>query len=479
AGTSTYDFTTAPPADTTAPVVTAVSPADGATNVASSSNLVVTFNEPITRGIGAIEIRSGSATGTVVESFNASTSTRLSISGSTLTIDPTNNLADGTQYVVVMSAGAIRDLAGNSYPGFNGYDFTTAPPANVTVTGTSGDDRLVSQSANETINGLGGLDTLVYSGARLDYEISRANGIMTVRDLRPQGNGTDTLTNVERLEFTDGLMGLIPEELVLFLPGSRDLITWDSTQGSNGFSYFFRLGASSTVAAVADFTGDGRADVLISQPGGGLIRWDPTLGGNGFAVLPAAPGFEVIGKGDLVGNSATDLLLKNAAGQLRILDPVAGTITDLFGLASGWSVAGVANINGSGKDDVILQNNSTGAVVAFTDQGWRDLITLGSGWEIAGLGDVTGGLADDFILQKADGVTIFWDATQGGNGWKDFATIGPAWDFAGFNDLNGDGRDDVVLQNDNGLAIYWTGSNWVDLGSTLIGTEMVGTGVFP
>ena len=92
---------------------------------------------------------------------------------------------------------------------------------------------------------------------------------------------------------------------------------------------------------------------------------------------------------------------------------------------------------------------------------------------------MTGGLADDFILQKADGVTIFWDATQGGNGWKDFATIGPAWDFAGFNDLNGDGRDDVVLQNDNGLAIYWTGSNWVDLGSTLIGTEMVGTGVFP
>jgi hypothetical protein len=36
-----------------------------------------------------------------------------------------------------------------------------------------------------------------------------------------------------------------------------------------------------------------------------------------------------------------------------------------------------------------------------------------------------------------------------------------------------------VLQKDNGLAIYWTGSNWVDLGSTLIGAEMVGTGVFP
>ncbi|WP_310475797.1 hypothetical protein [Sandarakinorhabdus sp.] len=43
----------------------------------------------------------------------------------------------------------------------------------------------------------------------------------------------------------------------------------------------------------------------------------------------------------------------------------------------------------------------------------------------------------------------------------------------------GTGKAGVVLQNSNGLAIYWTGSNWFDLGSTPIGTELVGTGVFP
>lgn len=86
-------------------------------------------------------------------------------------------------------------------------------------------------------------------------------------------------------------MGLVVEELVLFLPGTRDLITWNSTQEADGFSYFFRLGVTTTLVAVADFTGDGRTDVLLSQQGGGLIRWDPSLGGAGFAVLPAAPGF--------------------------------------------------------------------------------------------------------------------------------------------------------------------------------------------
>ena len=363
--------------------------------------------------------------------------------------------------------------------GTSANEILSAGIGNDKIDAGAGDDRLEGGAGNDQLIGGTGIDTAVFSGGRGDYIVTRSGDTVTIRDLRANADGTDTLTGIEQVQFADGLMGLIAEELVLFLPGTRDLITWDSTQGSAGFTYFFRLGADSTVAATADFTGDGRTDVLISQPGGGLIRWDPTLGGNGFAVLPAVPGFEVVAMGDLVGNSATDLLLKNAAGQLRILDPVAGSINNLFGLASGWSVAGVGNINGTGKADVVLQNSGTGALIAFTDQGWRDLITLAPGWTIAGLGDVVGGLADDFILQRNDGVTIFWDATQGSQGFRDFATIGPTWDFLGFDDLNGDGRDDVVLQNDNGLAIYWTGSNWVDLGSTLIGTEVVGTGVFP
>jgi hypothetical protein len=373
-------------------------------------------------------------------------------------------------------------FGGDDLFGGNGNDVLIGGGGGDRLDAGSGNDTLDGGPGNDTLLGESGSDTASFSGVRTDYIVQRTGDTVTVRDLRATGDGTDTLTGIEQLQFSDGLVGLIPEELVLFLPGTRDLIAWDSTQGSNGFSYFLRLGAGTEVAAVGDFTGDGRSDMLLSQPGGGLVRWDVSRGGNGFAVLPAAPGFEVIGQGDLRGNGATDLLLKNAAGQLRILDAAAGTISDLFGLAPGWSVRGVGNINGTGKDDVVLQNDASGAVIAFTDQGWRDLITLapGSGWEIAGLGDVTGGLADDFIFRNANsGVTIFWDTTQGNAGFKDFATIGPAWDLLTIKDLNGDSREDIVFQNDNGLAVYWTGTNWVDLGATLIGTELVGTGVFP
>lgn len=111
--------------DTTAPAIVNLSPAAGATNVATSSNIVVTFNDEIRRGSGTLVLRT--ASGQVMELFPAATSTRLTLSGSTLTIDPTPTLAFDTQYFLDIPAGAITDDAGNAFPGLLSYSFTTTP----------------------------------------------------------------------------------------------------------------------------------------------------------------------------------------------------------------------------------------------------------------------------------------------------------------------------------------------------------------
>ena len=113
------------PPDTTAPTLTSSTPSDAATSVAVGSNIVLTFNEAIQRGSGAIAIHAGSANGTVVESYDAATSTSLTIAGSTLTINPAADLAKGTHYFVTFENGNVTDLAGNHYVGTNTYDFTT------------------------------------------------------------------------------------------------------------------------------------------------------------------------------------------------------------------------------------------------------------------------------------------------------------------------------------------------------------------
>ncbi len=114
--------------DTVAPTAT-FSPADGATNAAAASNIVLTFNEAILKGSGVIEIHTDTATGTLVASYDAATSANITVSGSTLTINPTADLSPGAHYYVTLASGSIEDLAGNHFLGSSDYDFFVAAAA--------------------------------------------------------------------------------------------------------------------------------------------------------------------------------------------------------------------------------------------------------------------------------------------------------------------------------------------------------------
>ncbi len=124
-GATASDVFTLTVSDTTAPAVVTFNPADAATGVAIGSNIELIFSEAIQKGTGTIEIHSGSPSGAVVESYNVATSANLTISGTTLTINPTADLKYQTQYFVTFGEGSIYDNEGNHYAGSTAYDFTT------------------------------------------------------------------------------------------------------------------------------------------------------------------------------------------------------------------------------------------------------------------------------------------------------------------------------------------------------------------
>lgn len=108
--------------DRTPPTLLTTEPGDGAANVELGANIVFEFSESIARGTGQIRIESG---GVLFEAFHIATSPRVTINGSTLTIDPTNPLINATNYVVRIADGAVVDLAGNRFAGLSNYDFAT------------------------------------------------------------------------------------------------------------------------------------------------------------------------------------------------------------------------------------------------------------------------------------------------------------------------------------------------------------------
>ena len=115
--------------DVNPPAVLSLSPKDDSTWVWTGTNLGMTFNEAVQPGSGNIVIRD-SSNDAVVETMGV-TSGNVTFTSPSVTIDPSNNLAEGAGYYVHIDSGAIKDAAGNDFAGFSDnstWNFTTTEP---------------------------------------------------------------------------------------------------------------------------------------------------------------------------------------------------------------------------------------------------------------------------------------------------------------------------------------------------------------
>lgn len=111
------------PADTTSPTVTQVSPTPGSSQVATSTQLVVTFSEPM--NVGTVQVSTAPQTNLSARTW--------SNGDSQLTLQPGELLAQNTTYSLFVDG---RDKAGNLLSGTKAYSFTTTGPAPDTTSPT-------------------------------------------------------------------------------------------------------------------------------------------------------------------------------------------------------------------------------------------------------------------------------------------------------------------------------------------------------
>ncbi len=88
-------------------------------------------------------------------------------------------------------------LTGNNDSSLNGND------SDNTLTGNAGNNVFEGKGGNDRIDGGNGTDTAVFSGAYSDYKITKTTETVTVEDNQPQRDGSDTLTNIEIVKFSD------------------------------------------------------------------------------------------------------------------------------------------------------------------------------------------------------------------------------------------------------------------------------------
>jgi hypothetical protein len=115
------------------PSISSLVPADDETDVGLVSNLIMTFVLDVAKDSGNIEIRK-TIDDSLVETIDVN-SGLVTVSGNTLTVDPSVNLDVGTDYYVLIDNGAIVSLPGIAFPGISvktDWNFVTAAAPDTT-----------------------------------------------------------------------------------------------------------------------------------------------------------------------------------------------------------------------------------------------------------------------------------------------------------------------------------------------------------
>ncbi|MBI3037879.1 Ig-like domain-containing protein [bacterium] len=168
---TTWNFTSA---DGTPPIVTILSPLDNAINVATGANLVLTFNENISKGAtGDISIKR-TINNIPFETIPV-TDARVTVAGNQATINPDANLNYSTGYYVRIANTCFKDATNNNHAGITDnttWDFTTtsdsAGPVAVSYVPTDG-SVFIATNSNLVLT----LDENVFKGTTGDVVIKK------------------------------------------------------------------------------------------------------------------------------------------------------------------------------------------------------------------------------------------------------------------------------------------------------------------
>src|SRR5438132_2834769 len=218
---------------------------------------------------------------------------------------------------------------------------------------------------------------------------------------------------------------------------------------------------------VADFSGDGHSDVLWRNTLTGenyLYPMNGTqiLAGEGYLRTVADPNWTVAGIGDFDGDGRADILWRNTStGQNYIYFMDGTTIKPTDGFIrtvadQSWQVAGIADFDGDGKDDILWRNSATGenyiylmnGTAILTEGYLRQVADLN--WKIVGVGDFDGdGKADILWRNSSSGQNYVYLMNGTAILTEGYlrTVADPAWQVKGVGDFDGDGKADIVWRN--------------------------------
>ncbi len=217
---------------------------------------------------------------------------------------------------------------------------------------------------------------------------------------------------------------------------------------------------------IGDFDGDGMADVLCGTPR--ARSWSGSCsGGGGTQIRGTAPvpsldnDWVIQGIADFNGDGTADILWRHTSGAvivwLMIGPKVIGT-GSLGTLSGDWSVQGVGDFNRDGKADILLRHTS-GQIHIWLMNGTSRIGTGSPGsvsdaWTILDVGDFNGDGRADILWRDASGQVHMW--LMNGTSISRAGSVAHGLErveVAGVGDFDRDRKADILWRHTSGAAL--------------------------
>lgn len=215
-------------------------------------------------------------------------------------------------------------------------------------------------------------------------------------------------------------------------------------------------------------TGDVRAWFMNGVNRTGLAVTTPAGEGD--------PGWRIAGTNDFTGDRINDILWRHATtGELRVWAMNGTTRTGVLGTTPAavpdlnWTIAGTGDFDGDGKADIVWRHAVSGKNVAWLMDGTTRLTgaflnpdtVADLQWLIAGVADFDADGRNDLIWRHAvSGKVVVWlmdGLTRLTGAFTTPPSLGdPNWEMAGIGDFSRDGQPDLLWRHRvSGRNVVW------------------------
>ncbi|KUM37169.1 heme peroxidase [Arthrobacter sp. EPSL27] len=336
------------------------------------------------------------------------------------------------------------------------------------------------------------VDTAAFSGNLDEYDISTVNGVTTVTHVGGRAtDGTDRITNVERLRFLDQTINVVPDAVVApAAPAAPTAVGGNTTatvsfaapEGADTLNILVRNG-NTVVNTIEGVAATETSLVVVGLTNGTAYNFQvEAVNAGGTSprsaasneVTPAAPAVPATSMrlNDFNGDGNTDVIARDGSGQLWLY-PGTGT-GDWFtriNLGGGWnvmtSIVSAGDFNGDGDADVIARDTN-GELWLYRGTGtgdWLQRQSLGGGWNvmtsIVAPGDFNADGRADLIARDSSG-RLWLYPNNGAGDWFTRVDLGAGWNIMSSivapGDFDADGKVDLIARDSSGELWLYPGN---------------------